>query len=129
MKAPDHIHAELLNWSRWCWLGEWPHPLPSNHCGSLESQYRAPPLWDMDLAEAPPAPYIRPNDKNAQRVQEVYESLETADKLVLKTAYPSRRDFDSKTEAAHHIGLGTSEYDSRLEIIIRKVGAVFEVRA
>ena len=132
LPIPDHIHEELMNWTRWCWLGEWPHPMPPNHCGSLESQYRAPPEWDMDLAEMPQS-YIRPNERNARKVQAVYEVLPEPEKSVLKAEYPGRHTSGrskGKSVAATRIGLSVAGYDESLQTAVAKVAKVFdEVRA
>lgn len=123
MRIPDAVHEELLNWSRWCWLGEWPHPLPATHCGSLESQYRAPPDWNPD--DMPEAPYIRPNERQARRVQGVYEGLDGCGRLVLKSEYPGRRERGTRTEAAHRIGLTLPQYENWLQIAVNRVEAEF----
>lgn len=122
MRIPDAVHEELLNWSRWCWAGEWPHPLPRTHCGSLESQYRA---LDWNPDDAPPPLPIRPNERNARRVQKVYDDLEGFGRLVLKSEYPCRRERGSRQLAAIRIGLSVSQYENWLQIAIDRVGAAF----
>ncbi len=130
MRIPDSVHEELLNWSRWCWLGAWPHPLPATHCGSLESQYRAPPDWNPD--DPPQTPGIRPNERNARKVQAVYESLPEPQRAVLKAEYPGRETAGrnlGKTAAAHRLGMSAYGYDAFLQIAINKVEEAFAVRA
>ena len=128
VRIPDKVHEELLNWSRWCWMGEWPHPLPSDHCGSLESQYRAPPEWDMDLAEAPQT-YTRPNERNARKVQAVFDQLPELERFVLLAEYPQRgrsgRNI-SKQLAADGIGVSVQGYDWHLQSAAQKVAMAFE---
>lgn len=128
MRIPDAIHEELVNWSRWCWLGEWPHPLPATHCGSLESQYKTPPEWDMDLAEAPPAPYIRPNERHARIVQEAYDSMPPAERMILQAEYPGRHKYRGRTHAATVLGHPMWAYEELLSSAIFKVEEAFEVR-
>lgn len=130
MRIPDAVHEELLNWSRWCWQGAWPHPLPSTQCGSLESQYRAPPDWNPD--DPPEAPRIRPNERNARKVQETWESLPEPQRLVLKAEYPGRETagrFEGKSVAAVRLGMPLWAYDEHLEAAIRRVEEAFAVRA
>ena len=127
MKIPDRIHEELLNWARYCWLGEFPHPLPPTHCGSLESQYRAPPDWNPD--DAPQASYIKPNERNAIKVQEVYDSLWEPEKIVLKAEYPDKRKYMSRQHAAGLLGMSMYGYETLLRIAVSKVEVAFEVCA
>lgn len=126
VRIPDKVHEELLNWSRWCWLGEWPHPLPATHCGSLESQYRAPQNvnFEENLEDLPPV-RIRPNERHAKRVQNVYEALDGFGKLVLKSEYPCRAERGSRTQAAHRIGLTLPQYENWLQIAINRVEGEF----
>jgi hypothetical protein len=130
LRIPDRIHEELLNWSRWCWQGQWPHPLPATQCGSLESQYRAPPDWNPD--DAPLQTLPRPNERNAKRVQAVYDKLldecEMA-ALVLKAEYPGRAERGNRTVAAHKLGLTVPLYDAWFQVAVNRVEAAFEVCA
>ena len=41
MGYPCWVEDELWNWSRWCWLGDWPQPDPNVKCISAERAYRA----------------------------------------------------------------------------------------
>lgn len=128
-RIPDKIHEELLNWSRWCWLGEWPHPLPATKCGSLESGYRAPPDWNPD--DPPLPPRIRPNERHAKRVQAVYQGFLDEGKaegaLVLKAEYPCRAERGTRTQAAHRIGLTVQQYENWLQVAVNRVEAEFAV--
>lgn len=133
MKIADAIHEELLNWSRWCWQGEWPHPLPATQCGSLESQYRAPDYWNPDDAEEKMrAAYHRPNERHAKVVQAVYDDMldnQPMAALVLKAEYPGRATRGNRTVAAHKLGLSVHLYDLWFKVAISRVEAAFEVRA
>jgi len=122
-QVPDRIHAELLNWSAWCWLGPWPHPLPPTKCGSAEGDYRAPPEYDMEVAGAPEPPRIRPNALHAERVQAVWVKLPERPKLALKAEYPERNN--SRTKAAHKLNMGMNEYEYHLRYAVGKVAAEF----
>lgn len=129
LRIPDKIHEELLNWSRWCNLGPWPHPLPSNQCGSLEGDYRSP-VWEaIDMEEAPPPPRIRPNERNARKVQEAWESLEGFPRLSLKAEYPSRLPEEGRIERAARLSLTVQQYENHLQIAVNRVEAAFAVRA
>jgi hypothetical protein len=132
-RIPDAVHYELLNWSRWCWIGEWPHPLPATHCGSLESQYRAPAEWGEDAQnEAPRVPTIRPNERQARLVQSVYDRLEERPRLVLRAEYPARHASgrtESKAVAAARLGMPVWAYDDSLMMAVRRVEDALAVRA
>lgn len=124
---PDWVHQELRNWCAWCWGGEWPHPLPPTHCGSLESRYRSPPEWNPD--DAPEAPYIRPNERNARKVQAVFDTLEGYERLVLLAEYPQRVNrgrTKSKQLAADRLGISQLGYDRYLQSAAAKVARAFE---
>lgn len=123
---PDKIHHELLNWARWAWQGEWPHPLPPTHCGSLEANYRAPPDWNPD--DPPPPPPIKANERNARVVQAVFDRLPDHGRLVLKAEYPCRREHRGRQDAAAKIGISISIYETVLVESARKVGDAFEIR-
>jgi hypothetical protein len=130
IKIPDKIHEELLNWSRWCWLGEWPHPLPPTHCGSLESQYRTPlnVNFEEKLEDLPPV-RIKPNERNARRVQAVYDALDALGQLVMKYEYPCRAERGTRTAAAHKMGMTLSQYEHWLQIAVNRVEDAFAVCA
>lgn len=127
IRIPDAVHQELLNWSRWCWQGEWPHPLPATHCGSLESGYRAPPDWNPDDDPAPLP--IKPNERNARMVQEVYDAETQETRQVMKAEYPCRREHQSRQAAAASIGIAEWLYEEILEHAIRRVEVAFAVCA
>jgi len=126
LRIPDKIHEELLNWSRWCNLGAWPHPLPRTQCGSLEGDYRAPVWEELDMEEAPPPPRIRPNERNARRVQAAWESLEGFPRLTLKSEYPSNDHTDRAARAAR-LRLTVQQYENNLQIAVNRVEAEFNV--
>lgn len=128
LRIPDRIHEELLNWSRWCHLGAWPHPLPRTQCGSLEGDYRAPVWEELGEEEAPPPPRIRPNERNARRVQEAWESLEGFPRLTLKAEYPASNHSD-RVERARMLRLTLQQYENNLQIAVNRVEAAFAVRA
>lgn len=128
-RIPDAVHEELLNWSRWCWLGAWPHPLPPTHCGSLEAQYRAPLNVNFDESqEAPPPPRIRPNERHARMVQETWEKLPNFERLVLKAEYPGRESAgrnEGRLVAARRLGIDEWAYDRHLQSAVLKVQEAF----
>lgn len=122
---PDQVHAELVNWSRWCWTGEWPHPLPATHCGSIESQYKPPASWIEDAEDAMRQPTIRPNAQRAQIVQGVYDRLEGYGRLVLKSEYPCRAQRGTREQAARRIGITLYQYENWLAYAVRQVEGAF----
>lgn len=129
IRIPDAVHEELLNWSRWCWLGEWPHPLPATQCGSLEAAYRAPPDWNPDDPPQPPA--IRPNERHARLVQGVWEHMDPRARLVIKAEYPGRGTsgrIEGKAVAAAHLNMPVWLYDEMLMKGVRQVEAAFELK-
>lgn len=130
VKIGETVHAELLNWARWCWQGEWPHPLPPTHCGSLESGYRAPPDWNPD--DEPQPLTIKPNARHAQIVQAVWEKLDQPARLVLKAEYPARAESGrarSRAEAAYYLAMPQWLYDTFLLQALKEVEAAIAVRA
>jgi hypothetical protein len=127
LRIPDKIHEELTNWARWANLGAWPHPLPRTQCGSLEGDYR-PPVWEaIDMEEAPPPPRIRPNERNAKKVQAAWESLEGFPRLTLKAEYPSRVPEQSRQDRADALRLTVQQYENNLQIAVNRVEAAFAV--
>jgi hypothetical protein len=133
IKIPDKVHEELLNWSRWCWLGELPHPLPPTHCGSLEGQYRAPPEWNFeDVNETPRPSYIRPNERHARMVQTAFDEMPEPMRKVLKAEYPARhssRRSKSVAEAAYYLAMPQWLYLSLLSQAVCRVEEAFAVCA
>jgi hypothetical protein len=127
-RVPDKIHDELLNWSRWCNLGAWPHPLPRTQCGSFEGNYRVAHWEELDEEEAPPPPKIRPNERHARRVQEAWEKLEGFPRLALKSEYPGN-DRGNRTDRAARLRLTVQQYENHLQIAVNRVEAAFALRA
>ena len=68
MGYPRWVEDELWNWSRWCWLGDWPQPDPNVKCISAERAYRAQPAGRR--AGADPV-----HMDHARKVQKLYDSL------------------------------------------------------
>lgn len=134
--VPDKIHDELLNWSRWCWSGNWPHPLPKTRCGSAEGDYTSPPYWEpFGKEEVPDPPRIKPNARNAERVQAVWERWPVASpaRQVLKAEYPGRdasgrREF-GRDVAARRLNMTIRQYETALAWAAKEVGEAFALRA
>jgi hypothetical protein len=121
----DRMHEELVNWSRWCWQGEWPHPLPSTLCGSAERSFHE--QWHLGMEPPEPAP-IRPNERHARQVQVVWERLHQQARLVLKAEYPARYQsgrMESRDVAARRLGLTLAQYETALFYAVRKVEDAF----
>jgi hypothetical protein len=126
-RVPSAIHEELLNWARWCNLGAWPHPLPRTQCGSFEGNYRVAHWEELNDEEAPPPKPIRPNERQARRVQEAWDSLQGSPRLVLKSEYPGS-DHGYRSDRAAKLGLTVQQYENNLQIAVNRVEAAFAIR-
>lgn len=126
--VPDAMHDELRNWAAWCWLGQWPHPLPKTRCGSAEGDYRAPPEWGTE--EVPDPPRIYPNAKRARVVQEVWERMHDEPRLVLKAEYPARQSSGrvegGRDLASRRLGITLRVYEESLAYAVRRVSEAFK---
>lgn len=91
MAYPRWVEDELWNWSRWCWLGDWPQPDPNVKCISAERAYRAPAGPDDE-----PAP-IPVHMDHARKVQKLYDSLAHVEQRVLQAEYPRRHEYAGLT--------------------------------
>jgi hypothetical protein len=125
---PEWLHHELLNWSRWCWLGPWPHPLPPNQCGSVERDYAR--FRVSDSADEPqPVP---PNEARALIVDGVWRGLPPTPRQVLRAEYPQYRDSGraefGRVGAARRMGMRLREYEDALGVAISRVWNTFEGR-
>ena len=138
-RVPAAIHHELCNWSAWCWQGAWPHPLPDTTCGSAEGDYRAPPEWDLDLSELTRTSKIRPNERNARKVQAAWDAMADRDmnggmlrawpcRLVLKAEYPGNDHQAFRSARAAALGMTVSQYEYELQVAVNRVEQAFEVR-
>ena len=125
---PDWIHAELINWSRWCWLGAWPHPLPPEYCGSIERNYPGHRLPEGNADdEARP---IQPNETNARIVDRVWKALPDLPRLVLRAEYPQRyesgRVEHGRAGAARWLHVSLRDYEAGLIVAIGRIWEAFE---
>ena len=125
---PEWLHHELLNWSRWCWLGAWPHPLPPSHCGSAERDYTR---FRVDVCPDEPRP-IPPIESRALIVDDVWHRLPQAPKQVLRAEYPQyhdswRAEF-GRAGAARRMGLALGDYEAALCVPAGRVWDAFEGR-
>ena len=125
-RFPEWLHHELLNWSRWCWLGPWPHPLPPSQCGSVERDYtrfRA----DGSADDARPIP---PNESRALIVDGVWRDLPPAPRQVLRAEYPQYHDSGraefGRVGAARRMRMCLREYEDALCIAAGRVWDTFE---
>lgn len=126
MNIPEAAHFELINWSRFCWEGAYPYPLPATHCFSFEHHYQAPS--DLGDKDAPP-PRIVANAHRALIVQGVYQILPINSRLVLRAEYPQRRA-SGRAEygmvgAARRLHIRLSEYEYALQRAVDKVQEAF----
>ena len=123
-RVPQEVHAKLINWARWCWLGAWPHPLPPTHCLSAERGYIIP-TWADDGAPAPITP--PPNAAAAKIVQAAWEELPYLPRLVLRAEYPARKA--PRVDEARELHLNIEQYEGMLRIAVGKVEVACAVRA
>ena len=128
-RVPNEIHSELCNWSAWCWLGAWPHPLPRTQCGSIESDYLIPQWEAVELEEAPPPSRIRPNERQARKAQAAWELLEGFPRLALKAEYPGNDYCADRQDRAHGLRLTVQQYENNLQIAVNKMEVAFALRA
>lgn len=127
MRLTDRIHEELLNWSRWCHLGAWPHPLPRTQCGSIEGDYLIPAWTALELEEAPQQKPIRPNERHARMVQAAWESLEGFPRLTLKAEYPGNDHRSDRQARALGLRLTAQQYENNLQVAVNRVEAAFAI--
>jgi hypothetical protein len=90
---PRWVEDELWNWSRWCWLGEWPQPDPNVKCASAERAYRAP----VDEEDDDEPRVIPVNYDNARKVQVLYEKLVLVEQRIVQAEYPRRHEYAGLT--------------------------------
>lgn len=88
---PRWVEDELWNWSRWCWLGEWPQPDPNVKCASAERAYQAP---RHDDDEPRPIPV---NHDHARKVQALYDKLVLVEQRIVQAEYPRRHEYAGLT--------------------------------
>ena len=115
----DIAHYELMNWSRWCWLGESPIPTPKRHCRSIEHRYVAP--WPDDLHDDPlsRAPVFL---SSALKVNEVFTTATKNERWVMIAEYPGYKRFQKRlNKRAQRLGLNQSSYEMILVSIGKKV--------
>lgn len=91
----DWIDHELRNWARWCWSGPWPHPLPPDHCASIEHRYQAPSDIGAEVDAEEVARRIPIVRERAEIVHRVYrEQLTDRERRVLVVRYVHRTPAD-----------------------------------
>jgi hypothetical protein len=125
-RFPEWLHHELLNWSRWCWQGPWPHPLPPNQCGSVERNY----IRTNEEGSADNARPIPPNESRARIVDGVWRSLPPLPRQVLRAEYPQYRDSGraefGRCGAARRMGMRLREYENALGAAVGRVWDALE---
>ena len=115
--VPEPIHHELLNWARFQWSGPWPHPIPSEKCGSAEREFHAE--WHQEW-EPEPDIRIKPHQGRADVVHSVWKSLWDAPRQVLKAEYIEHHK--DRQRAARKLAIPVHVYESHLAYAVRKVG-------
>lgn len=120
---PSWLHAELINWARWCWMGDYPGPTPQTTCVSFEKHWR-PTEWESD-----------PDDRGRTFVDEdmalnidlIWRKLPATPRLILRAAYPKRYLYETPQEAAKEAGVKMSEWEEELNraawLVAEKLGA------
>lgn len=122
---PEWVHHELENWSRWCWQGKFPHPLPSQTCASFEKNYRRHGEEEEQLEDRP----IPANADRAKIVQTVWDSLSPRQQQVLRAEYPQRHTsgrLHSMARAAKNLGMSADAYEAALCRAANSVKLAFE---
>lgn len=128
MSLPPAVHAEFENWSRACWSGSWPHPLPFDRAMSAEGRY-TPEAGDVFDPPEPRPP--KPNFERAAIVQGVFDGrLTHRERLVVIAEYPQRIRSGRKdygvSRAARWAGLPVRDYEASLRRAGRMVEMAFE---
>lgn len=124
---PQWLHSELLNWSRWCWLGPYPHPLPPSHCSSYEHNYI--PVGNADERVEEERRPIPPNETNALIADRVWRAMPPIPKLVLRVEYPSRHDYPwefGTVGVARKLKMPVRDYEAARAEAIGRMWAAFE---
>ena len=128
---PRWVEDELWNWSRWCWLGAWPHPNPNVRCASAERNYLAP-LEEGEEGEEDEPPPIPVNQDHARRVQAAYDSLLLVEQRVVQAEYPRRHEYSDRSAgermsaACRLIGITPVYYKIALGTMKEKVRREFK---
>jgi hypothetical protein len=108
-RVPNDVHHELLNWARWCWTGEWPHPSMVRFIEEDDEAVRPPP----------------PNARNAQLVQTAWERMHLQARLVLRAEYPLRTG-QGRAAEAKRLHMTPSEYEAALAWAVRRIQEAFD---
>ena len=119
-KFPDWVHWELLNWARWSWEGSYPHPLPSQTCGSVEGEYQPPRYDSCDE----PVRRIKADEGMALIVDRAWKSLPDTQRLVLAVEYPRRNDYNwdhGRVGIARKLKIRLTEYEDAFFAAVEKV--------
>lgn len=98
---PSWVQDEIWNWSRWCWLGDLPHPMPMTTCASGERAF--PSGMDRDEEEeAPPQRPVPVNHDRARRVEQIYQALPLIERRAIQAEYPRRNEYGEATKTERH---------------------------
>jgi len=128
--CPEWLHNELLNWSRWCWQGPYPHPLPPGHCYSIEHQYVGHRLEGETEGDPVPTRNPEPNAARAMLVDAVWKRMVGAPRFVLRAEYPQRwssgRAEHGQVGAARRLKMSLRDYEAALAVAIGRVWAAME---
>jgi len=119
----DWIDHELRNWGRWCNSGSWPHPLPPDHCASIEHLYQAPSDIGAEVDAEEAARRIPIVRDRAEIVHRVYlDRLTKRERLVLVVRYVRRTPAD---QVARRTGLPENVVAEATIAAARLVGEAF----
>ncbi|MDR0458708.1 MAG: hypothetical protein LBH10_06765 [Burkholderiaceae bacterium] len=123
-RVPDATFALLQNWSRWCWLGPWPHPLPPIYCGSAERLYKIPE--GNEDQDGPMLRHSAVDVDGALRVQAVWRGLPDAPRFALKAEFPAR-DGRDRPALARSLKMSLNQYETHLAYAVAQVQREFTV--
>lgn len=123
--VPNWIDGELRNWSRWCWSGEWPHPLPIGRAASIEGHYLPESDLGADVEHDEIARRVPVIADRAERVHAVYRSVDRRAQRAMKLRYidgwPAHR-----VPMLMHVSVPM--YEAAMLSVVRCVSAAFEGR-
>lgn len=120
---PDWLHQELLNWSRWCWQGDLPYPVPPTTCASIEREYTR--LREENTSNN--GVRVPPNDMHAQIVDSAWRSLPDLPRRVLRAEYPQRFECGlaqhGRAYVAKRLGVKVDAYQAAMVVAVDRVRA------
>ena len=125
--TPKWIEDELHNWSRWCWLGDWPGPGKPDDDEPMACEY--PPGPGMDDEPPPPIPVCY---DHALIVNRLYEALPLVEQRIIQAEYTRRREYgdmrmhERHAAASRKLEISVAYYRVALGLFKQAVGRAFQ---